>query len=95
MAKPQKEERGELVKILKIISEKNRFLILQLLQERDMFVCEIWKCLDLPQNLASHHLKTLKKIDLIKSRREGSKVVYSLNKKNVKKMKALFSRFIK
>ena len=93
-----KKAKSELKKtdnFLKAISEENRLLILCLLKKGEMCVCEIWQYLDLPQNLVSHHLKVLKDFGLIKSRRESTKIIYSLNQKNSKKFISLLSHFIK
>lgn len=94
--KAEKEEKEfeKLIKLLKIISERNRFFILQLLREREMCVCEIWKCLNLSQNLTSHHLKILKDNNLISFKREGTNIIYFLHEKNIKNLNSLFSRFI-
>jgi ArsR family transcriptional regulator len=93
-----KKTNGELKKavdFLKVISEENRLLILCLLKRGKMCVCEIWQYLNLPQNLVSHHLKVLKDFGLIKSHRESTKIIYSLNQKNNKKFISLLSHFIK
>ena len=79
---------------LKIISEKNRLKILCLLKEGEKCVCDIWQCLDLPQNLASHHLKVLKDFRLVSSRQEGLKVFYKLNKEVVEKYLELLNKFL-
>jgi len=68
---------------LKIISEENRLKILCLLKDGEKCVCDIWQYLDLAQNLVSHHLKVLKDFKLINSRKEGLKIYYSLNKKEI------------
>jgi len=83
------------VDFLKAISAENRLLILCLLKKGEMCVCEIWQHLDLPQNLVSHHLKVLKDFGLIRSRRESTKIIYSLNQKNSKKFISSLSHFIK
>jgi len=74
-----------LVKVLKKISEPNRLKILCLLKDGEKCVCDIWQCLKLPQNLVSHHLKVLKDLNLISSKKVGLKVFYKLNQKVVKK----------
>ena len=86
---------NQLIKFLKIISEKNRIKILCLLKKGEKCVCEIWQCLKLPQNLVSHHLKTLKDFNLISSRKEGVKIFYKLNKKVIKKYLKLLDEFLK
>jgi len=72
-------------RILKKISEPNRLKILCLLKDGEKCVCEIWQCLKLPQNLVSHHLKVLKNLNLISSKKVGLKIFYQLNQKVVKK----------
>jgi DNA-binding transcriptional ArsR family regulator len=74
-----------LVKVLKKISEPNRLKILCILKDGEKCVCDIWQCLKLPQNLVSHHLKVLKDLNLISSKKVGLKVFYKLNQKVVKK----------
>ena len=89
------EETKQVVKFLKIISEKNRLKILCFLEKDEKCVCEIWQYLKLPQNLVSHHLKTLKDFDLILSRKEGVKIFYKINKKVVKKYLKLLNKYLK
>ncbi len=72
-------------KFLKIISEENRLQILYLLREGEKCVCEIYEALKITQNLASHHLKVLKDFGLIKSRKEGRKIIYFTDKKVINK----------
>ena len=83
------------VDFLKIISEKNRLKIMCFLKGGEKCVCEIWQCLKLSQNLVSHHLKVLKKFDLISSRKEGVKIFYKLNKKVIQRYFKLLNKFLK
>jgi len=85
---------SQTVEFLKIISEENRLKILCLLREKEKCVCDIWQYLSLPQNLVSHHLKVLKDFELVLSRREGLKVIYSINKKVEKKYVKLLIKFL-
>jgi ArsR family transcriptional regulator len=82
------------VEFLKIISEKNRLKILCLLREEEKCVCDIWQYLDLAQNLVSYHLKVLKDFGLISSRQEGLKVIYSINKKVMKRFSKLLNNYL-
>ncbi len=68
-------------KFLKIISEENRLQILYLLREGERCVCEVYELLKITQNLASHHLRVLKDFGLIKSRKEGRRVFYFIDRK--------------
>jgi len=89
------ENLKEVINFLKVISEENRLKIFCLLNEGEKCVCEIWQCLKLPQNLVSHHLKVLKDLNLISSKKVGLKVFYKLNQKVVKKYIKLLSKFLK
>lgn len=84
----------EAADFLKIIAEENRLKILCILKRREECVCEIWQYLEIPQNLASHHLKVLKDFGLISSRQEGLKVIYSINKGQVNKYLKLINKIL-
>jgi len=86
---------SQVAKFLKVISEENRLKILCLLEENEGCVCEIWQNLKLPQNLVSHHLKALKDLNLISSKKIGLKVFYKLNQKVIKKYLEDFNKFLK
>lgn len=83
--KKSKIKPEQTAEFLKVVAEANRLKILCILQKQEMCVCNVWQCLDLPQNLVSHHLKVLKEFGLIASKKQGSKVFYQLNKKAVEK----------
>ena len=85
---------SQTAEFLKIISEKNRLKILCLLKDGEKCVCDIWRCLELPQNLVSHHLRVLKDLNLISSKKVGLKVFYKLNKKVAEKYVKLLNKFL-
>jgi len=89
------KELADTVDFLKVIAEANRLKILCMLRTGEKCVCDIWKFLDLPQNLVSHHLKVLKDSKLIESRKDGLKVFYSLCQREVSKHNASLSHFLK
>jgi len=93
-----KKANGELKKtvdFLRVISEENRLLLLCLLKKGEMCVCKIWQHLGLSQNLTSHHLKVLKDFGLVDDRKDGLKVYYSINKKNIAKFNSLLNKFLR
>ncbi len=79
---------------LKIVAEENRLKILCMLRAGEKCVCDIWQYLDLPQNLTSHHLKVLKDFRLVEDRKEGLRVYYSINKKEVAKFNSSLNKFL-
>lgn len=87
-------EVGRTAELLKIIAEENRLKILCTLKKGERCVCDIWQDLSIPQNLASHHLKVLKEAGIINSRKEGLKMIYWINKKEIKKFNSLLTNFL-
>ncbi len=63
----------------KALGDETRLKILQMLAEQEMCVCEILDRLDISQPAVSHHLKILKRAELVKDSREGKWIYYALN----------------
>jgi DNA-binding transcriptional ArsR family regulator len=62
----------------KALADETRLKIMKLLETREMCVCEIMVALDLTQPTASHHLGLLESAGLVKDRKEGKWVFYSI-----------------
>ena len=82
-------------KYLLALAEPNRLAILAFLKDGEKCACEIHPKLKLPQNLSSHHLKVLKDIGLLKSRREGTKILYKRDQKAIKDYQLELTKIIK
>jgi ArsR family transcriptional regulator len=65
-------------KVFKALADPIRLRILGLLSSREMCVCEVMVALDLTQPTASHHLRILENVGLVKDRKEGKWVFYSI-----------------
>jgi ArsR family transcriptional regulator len=65
-------------KVFKALAGAIRLRILCLLSIREMCVCEIMVALNLTQPTASHHLRILENVDLVKDRKKGKWVLYSI-----------------
>ncbi len=63
----------------RMIGEPLRLLILRLLMEGELCVCEITAALNEPQYKVSRHLGILKRTGLLRDRREGTWILYSLD----------------
>ena len=81
-----KEQKDNLLRLLKTLSDNARFDIVLLLTTGEKCVCEIFEKLKLPQNLVSYHLGILRESNLIINRKEGKWVYYSLNRENIEKL---------
>ncbi|MCX8150734.1 MAG: metalloregulator ArsR/SmtB family transcription factor [Candidatus Bathyarchaeota archaeon] len=77
-SKISKEEAIKKSKFFKSLADPTRLRILGLLATREMCVCEVMVALELTQPTASHHLGILENAGLIKARKEGKWVFYSL-----------------
>lgn len=77
--------------LLKILAEGNRLRLLCILKQRTHCVCNLIKHFNLSQSLISHHLADLKKAGLVKDKKRGQRVYYSLTDKG-KKITNLLSR---
>ncbi|MFB5663545.1 ArsR/SmtB family transcription factor [Alteribacillus sp. HJP-4] len=81
-------ERAELMSILfKGLAEPSRLKILQALTlEKELCVCDVAYLLKSPIANASHHLRSLRRSGLLKFRKEGKLVWYSLDNEQVKEI---------
>ncbi|MEM4713488.1 MAG: metalloregulator ArsR/SmtB family transcription factor [Candidatus Bathyarchaeia archaeon] len=84
------DEAEERCKLFKALADTTRLRILKLLEVREMCVCEIMIALGLTQPTTSHHLGIMENVGLIKGRKEGKWVYYSIANleliKNMEKM---------
>ena len=69
----------DLLRIFKALSDETRIRLLKLLQQRELCVCELMQALDMTQSRVSRNLGILKSAGLVKDRRDGLWVHYSLN----------------
>jgi len=79
---------------LTALAEPNRLAILNFLKNGEKCACEIHRKLKLPQNLSSHHLKVLKDLQLLDSRRDGVKIIYSRNEEVIKNYQSELTKII-
>ncbi len=75
---PPETELYDLAELFKIFGDSTRIRILFVLFEADVCVCDLAEALHMTQSAISHQLKILKQNKLVKSRREGKSVFYSL-----------------
>ena len=80
---PQDEVLYDLAELFKIFGDSTRVKILYALLEAELCVCDIAKLMDVSQSAVSHQLWVLKGSKLVKFRREGKTLYYSLADEHV------------
>ena len=81
---PSEETLFDLAELFKIFGDSTRVKILYVLFESEMCVCDIAQLVGMTQSAISHQLQVLKKSKLVKYRREGKTVFYSLADSHVR-----------
>jgi ArsR family transcriptional regulator len=75
--------------LLKIFGDSTRIRIIFVLCRSELCVCDIAKQLNMTQSAISHQLKILRSSKLIKARRDGKMMLYSLADEHVKTIIAM------
>ena len=75
---PDEERLFDLSELFKVFGDSTRIRILFVLFEAEVCVCDLAEELGMTQSAVSHQLGILKRSKLVKSRREGKSVFYSL-----------------
>jgi ArsR family transcriptional regulator len=79
----------------KALGNKQRFIILESLKEKDRCVCELEAILHKSQPVVSHHLKKLENAHLIKGWKKGKFTHFSLIKNSFKQIAEILSKLVK
>ena len=80
------EELDRLSLTYKVLGDPNRLKIVMALREVEMCVCDLAAFTCLTDSAVSHQLRRLKDLALVKSRREGQIIYYSLDDEHVKRL---------
>ena len=80
------ETLAKMVMILKAVANSGRLQIVNILLNGERQVSEIHKAMGIQQSLASQWLSILKFASVVKSRRDGNKVYYSLANDSIRKI---------
>ena len=81
---PPEEDLLDLAELFKVFGDTTRIRILFVLFEAEVCVCDLAEALRMTQSAVSHQLALLKRSKLVKSRREGKSVFYSLADEHVR-----------
>lgn len=80
---PVDEKLYDLAEFFKVFGDTTRIKILYVLMKSEMCVCDIAAILGMTQSAISHQLRFLKQSRLVKYRKEGKTVFYSLDDEHV------------
>ena len=83
---PADETLYDLAELFKIFGDSTRVKILYALLESELCVCDLAKLMEVTQSAVSHQLRVLKGSKLVKFRREGKTVYYSLADEHVSRI---------
>ena len=72
--------------LFKLFGDSTRLGILWALSESEMCVCDLCALLKMKQPAVSHQLKNLKQSRVVKARREGKVVYYSLDDHHIRRL---------
>ena len=86
---PAETELYDLSELFKVFGDSTRIRILFVLFEAEVCVCDLANALNMTQSAISHQLRILKANKLVKSRREGKSVFYSLSDDHVRTLIAM------
>nr|WP_308367618.1 metalloregulator ArsR/SmtB family transcription factor [Clostridium sp. LY3-2] len=83
---PKEETLYDLAELFKVFGDTTRIKIICALYEAEMCVCDLAVLLNMTQSAISHQLRTLKANRLVKFRRAGKVVYYSLDDEHIMKI---------
>ena len=86
---PAETELYDLSELFKVFGDSTRIRILFVLFEAEVCVCDLASAPNMTQSAISHQLRILKANKLVKSRREGKSVFYSLSDDHVRTIIAM------
>ena len=80
---PEESKLIQTAELLKVFGDPTRIKIICALMKAEMCVCDLSALLEVSQSAISHQLKTLKQTRLVKYRRDGKVIYYSLDDEHV------------
>ena len=83
---PDEDDLYDLAELYKVFGDSTRIKILYVLFESEVCVCDLAQLLQMSQSAVSHQLRVLKNARLIKNRREGKTIIYSLADDHVRRI---------
>lgn len=83
---PDEDSLCDLAELFKVFGDSSRIRILSALSEEEICVCDLAQVLNMTQSAVSHQLNILKRSKLVKAKRDGKSVFYSLDDDHVREI---------
>ncbi len=83
---PKEKDVKKVVELFKIFGDQTRLNILLSLYDGELCVHDICKVVNMSQSAVSHQLRNLREAKLVKSRRDGKEMLYSLDDEHVQEI---------
>lgn len=83
---PKEDDLYDLAELFKVFGDSTRIRILSALELSELCVCDISSCLNMTKSAISHQLRILRQAKLVKARKVGKEVFYSLDDDHVSKI---------
>src|SRR5690606_19640413 len=77
------EEVTQLAETFRALGDPTRIRIIQALRQQELCVCDLCQVLDMSQSAISHQLRVLRNLRLVKFRKAGKNVYYSLDDEHI------------
>jgi len=83
---PNNDALSEMSDLFQLLSEPNRIRILHILSHDEVCVCDLSAVLGMSESAVSHQLRLLRALRLVKARRDGRVIYYSMQDDHVTKL---------
>lgn len=92
---PDENDLYDVAELFKIFGDSGRIRILSALAQAEMCVCDLGSVLNMTKSAVSHQLRILRQAKLVKNRRSGKEIYYSLDDDHVQSIISLALEHIK
>jgi ArsR family transcriptional regulator len=86
---PDEDEMYDMAELFKVFGDSTRVRILSALSVHELCVCDICSVLNMNKSAVSHQLRVLRQTKIVKNRRIGKEVFYSLDDDHIAKIFAM------
>ena len=83
---PSGDDLNDLAEFFKLFSDKTRVGILWALSFSEMCVCDLGMLLKMKQPAVSQHLKSLRQMRIVRTRRDGKVIYYALEDEHIRRL---------